>query len=106
MKIEFGVAVMYHFSGANPDHLTPERFATYDEADEFAEYYRDECEPTIYVILGGQYVFNCKRSAVENAPYKIYHIESFKEGQTETSVWWEEFTANPQNFLHLAQAKI
>lgn len=106
MKIEFGVAVMYHFNGASPKRLTAERFATYDEADKFADYYRNECEPTIYVIFDNQYIFNCERSAVENAPYKIYHIENFKEGQIETSIWWEEFIANPKNFLHFAQAKI
>ena len=104
MKIQFGVAIQYHCSGADPDHLTKDRFATYDEADLFAEMCRDECEPTIYVILNDKYVFHCERSAVANQPYKIYHLETFKGGQVETRIWWREFTTHPLDFVHLAQA--
>lgn len=108
MKIEFGVAVQYHFAGATPDHLHGARFATYDEADRYAENYRDECEPTIYVIVDDIYVFYCERSAVANEPYKIYHLapygEGHAEGQIETRIWWREFKKNPKKYLHLATA--
>lgn len=90
--------------GATPDRLLKERFATYDEADAFAERYRDECEPTIYLIVDGKYVFYCARSAVANEPYKVYHLENIKDGQVETRIWWEEFKKNPKEFLHLAEA--
>lgn len=106
MKIEFAVAVQYHFTGATPDHLTKERFATYDDADAFAEQYRDECAPTIYVIVNNKYVFNCERSAVANEPYKIYYLKGFEEGQIEIRVWWREFKKDPKKFLHLATAII
>lgn len=106
MKIEFGVAVQYHMAGATPDRLLRARFATYDEADRYADDYRDECEPTIYVIVDDTYVFYCERSAVANVPYKVYHLEGFKEGQIETRIWWREFEANPQKYLHLATAII
>lgn len=104
MKLQFGVAICCHCTGANPDYLTKDRFATYEEADKFAEMYREECEPTIYVILNDKYVFHCERSAVENQPYKIYHLKIFKEGQIETRIWWKEFTKHPLDFVHLAQA--
>ena len=104
MKIEFGVAVQYHMAGATPDHLHGARFATYDDADRYAEDYRDECEPTIYVIVDDTYVFYCERSAVANEPYKVYHLAGFKEGQIETRIWWREFKANPQKYLHFATA--
>lgn len=102
MNITYGVAVIYHCSGATPDRLRKERFNTYDEADEFANEFRDECEPTIYLILDENYVFHCKRSAVCNEPYKIYSLEHFPEGQIEKSIWWKYFIKNPYNFLDLA----
>ncbi|MBR5314183.1 MAG: hypothetical protein IKU45_02075 [Clostridia bacterium] len=106
MNITYGVAVAYHCSGATPDCLRKERFNSYDEADKFADEFRDECEPTIYLILDEKYVFHCKRSAVCNEPYKIYSLEHFPEGQIEKSIWWEYFIKNPYNFLDLAIDKI
>ena len=106
MDIKFGVAVAYHMAGATPDKLLKERFSTYDEADRYAEQYRDVCEPTIYLIVDNRYVFNCERSAVANEPYKVYYIKNFKEGQIETRVWWREFTKDPKKFLYLAETII
>ena len=106
MDIKFGVAVAYHCAGAGPSALHENRFATYDEADQYADQYRDECEPTIYVIVDNKYVFYCKRSAVANEPHIIYHLETFDEGQIETRIWWRKFSEHPENFLHLATAII
>ena len=104
MKIEFGVAIKYHFSGAGPEHLHKERFPDYDSANRYASGYCDECVPTIYLIADGKYVFCCERSAVSNEPYKVYNIQSYPWGQVETRVWWREFIANPKAYLHLAEA--
>ena len=106
MKIEFGVAVQYHMAGADPDHLHGARFATYDDADRYAEDYRDECVPTIYLILDDTYVFDCERSAVANEPCWVMHITSQPWGQVEARVWWREFKQNPQKFIGLATAII
>ena len=103
MKIEFGVAVCPHFSGADVKYLLKERFSTYDEANQYAESYHDICMPTIYVIVDNKYAFYCERSAVANEPYKIYSLENIEGGQIETRIWWKEFLKNPEKFLHLAQ---
>ena len=101
--ISFGIAVQNHMAGAGVDKLLPERFSTYDEANHFAGQYRTECDPTIYVILNEEYAFNCERSAVQNKPYKVYHLQTFEEGQIETRIWWADFVKNPEKFLHLGQ---
>lgn len=106
MDLKFGIAVASHMAGAGVDRMLKERFATYDEADAYAERYRDECEPTIYVIVNNKYAFYCERSAVANEPYKVYHLKHFKEGQVETRIWWREFKRNPEAFLHLATGEI
>lgn len=102
MDIKFGVAISYHCAGAPPENLREERFMTYDRTNEFAERFRDECKPTIYVIVDDKYAFYCERSAVANRPYKIFNLRSFKGGEVETRVWWRDFWANPEKFLHLA----
>ena len=103
MKIEFGVAVKPHFSGADVENLLSRRFPTYDDAQNFADDFVTICMPTIYTIFDNKYAFLCERSAVENEPFRIYSITSIEGGQVETSIWWKEFLKSPEKFLHLAQ---
>lgn len=101
MNITFGVAVKYHFSGANAEDLLPNRFTTYDDANQYANKYRDECEPSIFVILDEKYAFDCVRSAVENIPSRIYYVKNFEDGQIEFNIWWQDFLKAPYNYLPL-----
>lgn len=104
MRFEFGVAHQSHMAGANPDKLDKCRFADYYSADEYADGFRDECEPTIYLIVEGKYVFHCKTVYGGNDLAWVYHLESKPWGQIETRIWWKEFKANPEKFFDLAQA--
>lgn len=106
MKYQFAVAVHYHHMGANPDHIRKERFDDYDSADAFAQNYRDECEPTIYVIIDEKYVFYCERTAVDNKVAYVYSLQSTGWGQIKTSIWWEDFLENPEIFYYLAVDKL
>ena len=106
MKYQFAVAVEYHCIGADPDHIRKERFDDYDSANAFAENYRDECEPTIYIIIDEKYVFYCKRSAVDNAVSYVYSLQSTGWGQIKTSIWCEDFLENPEIFYYLAVDKL
>lgn len=103
MKINFGVAIAFHFSGADVSRLSPQRFSTYDEAAEYANRYCHECVPTIYAILNDEYAFYCERSAVRNVPYMVSQIKTIEGGQVETRIWWEMFVKNPEKFIHLGQ---
>lgn len=103
MKVDFGVAVAFHFSGADVSQLLPKRFPTYDEAAEYANGYRHECVPTIYAILNDEYAFYCERSAVKNEPYEVYCLTLTEEGYNKTGVWWKIFVRNPEKFIHLGQ---
>lgn len=102
MKIKFRVAVEYHRAGADAKSLLPQQFSTYDDANAFAETYRHECEPTIFVVVDNLYAFYCERSAVANEPYKVYSLKTTDYGQIETRIWWREFKKDPEKFLHLA----
>lgn len=103
MQISFGVAVAMHFAGANVSDLLPKRFPTYDDADQYAESYKHDCVPTIFVILNEEHAFYCTRSAVKNEPYEVYCLALTEEGYNKTGVWWEDFVRNPEKFIHLGQ---
>lgn len=106
MKYQFAVAVQYHFSGASPDRITKERFNDYDSANAFADTFRDECEPTIYIIIDEKYVFYCTRSAVANKVAYVYSLQSTGWGQIKTTIWWENLIKNPEIFYYLAVDKL
>lgn len=103
MKIEFGVAVKPHFSGADVENLLSKRFPTYDDAQAFADDFATVCMPTIYVIVDNEYAFLCERAALENKPFRIYSITSIDGGQVVISIWWEKFKENPKKFLSLGK---
>lgn len=104
MKYEFGVAGLAHFAGADPEHMSEERFADYDSAKAWSARF-DDCCPTIYVIVNG-YAFHCERSAVENIPYCIEHYRSTEWGMIKTIVWWCDFIQDPERFYYLSAGKI
>ena len=111
MKYEFGVATKYHFSGARVENLESKRFSTYEEALKYASQ-KNECIPTIYIIIDEKYAFYCKPyakgcvlSSNQVVPW-VYSIENKPWGQVETRIWWEELKKNPSNFYHLAVGKI
>jgi hypothetical protein len=106
MKYQFAVAVQYHCMGADPDRITKERFDDYDSANAFADKYREECEPTIYIIIDEKYIFYCKRSAVANKVSYVYSLQNTGWGQIKTTIWWEHLVENPKNFYYLAVDKL
>lgn len=103
MTIQFGVAVVYHCSGASVKNLCPRRFADYDSAFHYGKEVEPNCNPTVYVILDNTYAFHCERSRVVNAPYKVMSFTSHNWGMTETMVWWGKFLENPYYFVSLAE---
>ena len=106
MKIEFGVAVAYHCSGALVEDLLEARFPTFDDAYAYGIEIEQECIPSVFVILDNFYVFHCERSRVENKPYKVMSFLTHDWGMVETMVWWDKFLANPYWFVSLAVAKL
>ena len=111
MKYEFAVASLYHMSGAGPEHIGSLRFATYAEAQAFADDL-DECIPTIYIIIDDKYAFYCEPYAVgtyldeDSVIPWVYSIKSHPWGQVETRIWWEALKQNPAVFYHLAVGEI
>lgn len=103
MKINFGVAAVYHCAGAPVENLFPERFEDYDSALHYGQEMEPDCIPSVYVILDNAYAFHCERSRVENAPYKVMSFTTHDWGMTETMVWWNKFLANPYYFVALAE---
>lgn len=101
MKIEYGVAYSYHYSGSHYSNIRA-CFNDYDSAKEYADTLEDGL-PTIYCVIDKKYVFYCDRSQVKNEPYRLYKIETFEGGQIWTMIWWNDFCKNPQKFLHLAE---
>jgi hypothetical protein len=106
MKYQFAVAVEYHCIGADPDHIREERFDDYDSADAFAQNFREECEPTIYVIIDEKYVFYCKRAVIGNQVAYAYSRQYTGWGYIKTVIWWEDLLENPKNFYYLAVDKL
>lgn len=106
MKYQFAVAIQYHCIGAGPDRITKERFDDYDSADAFADKYRDECEPTIYIIIDEKYVFYCERSDFDNEVACVYNLQFTGWGKIKIDIWWEHLIENPKNFYYLAVDKL
>jgi hypothetical protein len=103
--MEFGVASIYHMSGAGPQHIDNRRFKDYDSALAYANSFED-CVPTIYLIVNEKYAFYCERSRVKNEPVWVYSVESRPWGSVETRIYWDKFKENPEVFFQFAVGKI
>ena len=103
MKIEFGVASLYHMAGAPPSAMHRERFADYDSAVEFSRSI-EECCPTIYCITEDGFCYHCERSAVKNEPWCIRSVKHLPDrcGYITTDILWDAFVKDPVRFVEYA----
>ena len=110
MKYEFGVAWVNHMSGASAEHLTEERFKTYEEADEWAYKNVHDGAPDIYLIVNDEYAFNpapFAKGVKSSLGYPLVGVEFHKTelnvSFTVKTVFWEYFSNHVEEFYHLAQ---